>query len=414
MMKTGKIMLSLFLMAFIIGMFNLRADELIVLNGLAETLSRVDLESGSVENNFVSLGLIPNYVVCKNDMAYVVNSGSDDLYIIDLPGGTVDDIIDLGSGRNPWAEVFVNDTVLIISNFNTSTISKVDVRNRDIIGEWPVEPRPQGMLTIRQRTYIAISGFNPSDLTYGQGMIAVWDNSGDSLIEYIDVGVNPQDLDIGPDGRLYVVCTGDYEGQAGMLYIIDTVELLAVDSFQTSTALFPPTDVVVSPDGVGYLAAGGWAGYGEVYTFDPINAQILHGQSNPLKTGTGVFSVLKASDSTVFTMNFGADNVTEMDSAGNILHTYSVGDGPQVGVIYRNSPQYICGDANADGGINVSDAVYIINYVFIGGAAPIPYEAGDANCDGGVNVSDAVYIINYVFVGGSDPCDPNNDGIPDC
>jgi hypothetical protein len=68
--------------------------------------------------------------------------------------------------------------------------------------------------------------------------------------------------------------------------------------------------------------------------------------------------------------------------------------------------QGICGDANNDGTVNVSDAVYIINYVFVGGGEPQPVLAcGDANGDGMVNVSDAVWIINYVFVGGGPPGD---------
>jgi len=68
-------------------------------------------------------------------------------------------------------------------------------------------------------------------------------------------------------------------------------------------------------------------------------------------------------------------------------------------------PQYICGDANNDEAVNVSDAVYIINFVFVGGDPPDPYESGNVNCDLNVNVSDAVWIINYVFVGGAAPCD---------
>lgn len=66
---------------------------------------------------------------------------------------------------------------------------------------------------------------------------------------------------------------------------------------------------------------------------------------------------------------------------------------------------YTCGDANSDDDVNVSDAVYIINYVFIGGTAPDPMASAEVNCDGSVNVSDAVYIINYVFIGGNAPCD---------
>jgi len=74
----------------------------------------------------------------------------------------------------------------------------------------------------------------------------------------------------------------------------------------------------------------------------------------------------------------------------------------------------ICGDANSDESVNVSDAVYIINYVFVGGDPPDPLESGEVNCDGSVNVSDAVYIINYVFVSGTPPCDTDGDSIPDC
>jgi hypothetical protein len=77
-------------------------------------------------------------------------------------------------------------------------------------------------------------------------------------------------------------------------------------------------------------------------------------------------------------------------------------------------PEYTCGDANNDGTVNVSDAVAIINYVFVGGDPPLPLEAGDVNCDETCNVSDAVWIINYVFVGGNSPCDTSGDGEPDC
>jgi Zinc carboxypeptidase/Carboxypeptidase regulatory-like domain/Dockerin type I domain len=75
---------------------------------------------------------------------------------------------------------------------------------------------------------------------------------------------------------------------------------------------------------------------------------------------------------------------------------------------------YICGDANSDEDVNVSDAVFIINYVFIGGDTPDPIESGDANCDEDTNVSDAVWIINFVFIGGDIPCDTDGDSEPDC
>ena len=66
----------------------------------------------------------------------------------------------------------------------------------------------------------------------------------------------------------------------------------------------------------------------------------------------------------------------------------------------------MCGDANLDSKVALSDAVYIINYVFSGGNAPKPVLAcGDYNGDARVNVSDAVANINYVFSGGNPPGD---------
>lgn len=73
---------------------------------------------------------------------------------------------------------------------------------------------------------------------------------------------------------------------------------------------------------------------------------------------------------------------------------------------YTDMMQFICGDADGSGSVNVGDAVFLINYIFKGGPAPDPLESGDANCDGAVNIGDAVYLINYIFKGGPEPCCP--------
>jgi hypothetical protein len=62
------------------------------------------------------------------------------------------------------------------------------------------------------------------------------------------------------------------------------------------------------------------------------------------------------------------------------------------------------GDANGDCFVDISDAVYLIAYIFSGGSAPIPYRAGDVNCDDIVDISDVVYLIAYIFSGGYPPC----------
>src|SRR5574341_59946 len=65
----------------------------------------------------------------------------------------------------------------------------------------------------------------------------------------------------------------------------------------------------------------------------------------------------------------------------------------------------IAGDANGSGGTpNLTDIVYLVNFVFKGGPAPNPPCRGDENASGGsANLSDIVYLVNYVFKGGPAP-----------
>ncbi|MGB5105807.1 MAG: M28 family peptidase [Candidatus Zixiibacteriota bacterium] len=67
-------------------------------------------------------------------------------------------------------------------------------------------------------------------------------------------------------------------------------------------------------------------------------------------------------------------------------------------------PTYVCGDADNNDIVTISDAVYLINYIFAGGPAPDPLEAGDVDCNIILTISDAVYLINYIFSGGPQPC----------
>lgn len=62
-----------------------------------------------------------------------------------------------------------------------------------------------------------------------------------------------------------------------------------------------------------------------------------------------------------------------------------------------------CGDADGNTIWNISDAVFLIAYIFGGGPAPDPLCLGDADGNGIVNISDAVYLIAYIFGGGPEP-----------
>jgi len=94
------------------------------------------------------------------------------------------------------------------------------------------------------------------------------------------------------------------------------------------------------------------------------------------------------------------------DNGDGISHNYPIpngGDGNLGSLTFLTGIVFIRGDADADGVINSADVVYLINYLFKGGPAPMPLEAGDVNCDEIINSADVVYLINYLFKGGPPP-----------
>ncbi|MCB2230942.1 M4 family metallopeptidase [bacterium] len=67
-------------------------------------------------------------------------------------------------------------------------------------------------------------------------------------------------------------------------------------------------------------------------------------------------------------------------------------------------PPYICGDVNNNQeGPDLSDLIYLVNYLFSGGPAPAFMGAADATGEGDVDLSDLIALVNYLFSGGPAP-----------
>lgn len=69
-------------------------------------------------------------------------------------------------------------------------------------------------------------------------------------------------------------------------------------------------------------------------------------------------------------------------------------------------PPFRRGDANGDGSLDLSDAVFTLGFLFLGGPTPVCLKSTDADDSGGVDLSDAVYVLNHLFQGGASPPEP--------
>ena len=85
-------------------------------------------------------------------------------------------------------------------------------------------------------------------------------------------------------------------------------------------------------------------------------------------------------------------------------------------------PQFRRGDSNASGGVNISDAITLLDHVFRG--QPIACaDAGDFDDLGTLEIGDAVLLLFYLFLGLDPPATPGpnrcgedvaTDDLPKC
>lgn len=72
----------------------------------------------------------------------------------------------------------------------------------------------------------------------------------------------------------------------------------------------------------------------------------------------------------------------------------------------ENLNKFVRGDTNNDGKMDISDAVFMLNYLFNGGKSPPCNPVADINSDGKTNISDAVFLLRHLFMGGEQPPQP--------
>lgn len=68
--------------------------------------------------------------------------------------------------------------------------------------------------------------------------------------------------------------------------------------------------------------------------------------------------------------------------------------------------RFLRGDVDNSGGLSLSDAVVLLNHLFLGQAKPSCLEAENTDNDGQVTLTDAVYLLSFLFLGGKEPPAP--------
>lgn len=82
-----------------------------------------------------------------------------------------------------------------------------------------------------------------------------------------------------------------------------------------------------------------------------------------------------------------------------------------VGSCMGEEPMFLRGDANNDCGVDLTDAVFTLNWLFQGGTTPACFDAADTDDSGGIDLTDPIALLNYLFTGGIAPRAPGPDNL---
>ena len=206
-------------------------NNIIFFNGLAESLSIMDIKSETIKNNVKTTGIWPNHITYDTDLI-LVNSGDNTLSILNIDDLELKKEIYLGSGKNPWMAFPVPETKYIyVSCYLTDQVIKVDRVSGEILVTISVQKNPQGGVILGKKLFIGNTGSDSISV------INIMTDIVEQTIILPNVQnrtkLNPQTI-IGFDNKneIHVVCSGinNFVNSDGVIMVLtsDTYEVKSV------------------------------------------------------------------------------------------------------------------------------------------------------------------------------------------
>ncbi|MFN8177009.1 MAG: YncE family protein [bacterium] len=306
--------------------------RVLVVNTLSETLSSLDLGSGRMSVNAAVVGTWANRVAAMpgGQLLLVTDSGSNEVEV--LAASTLAHLrsIDVGAGRNPWTTKPLDAARALVTNWLGSEARVLQVPSGSLGRAIPTTVGPEGFASAGQRAYVACSNFGGTPGSFGEGRLDVIDASAQEVIASVAVGRNPQDVAIAADGRVHVLCTGDYAGiEPGRVDVVDPSSLAVVGTVPLGGS---PERVAAGPDGAMWTVGF----QGGLRRYDPSTLAVLGDPVDPQLTGPLSAIAVDGTSNTVYVTAFDDDRLLAVDGTTRLVtNTWQVGDGPVDVIVLR-------------------------------------------------------------------------------
>jgi uncharacterized protein (TIGR03118 family) len=293
--------------------------------------------------------------------AYVTNSSSSSVSVIDTATNTVIDTIGVG-GRPVAVAITPNGARVYVANSNSNSVSVIDTATNTVITTVGLESFPQGVAITPNGSHAYVTNTNSNSVsvidtatntviaTIGVGMgpvgvaitpdgsrayvtnsvsnsVSVIDTATNTVIATVAVGLVPYGVAITPDGsRAYVP-----NNIGGSVSVIDT----ATNTVIATVGTVQPNGVAITPDGSRAYVANDAHTAGSVSVIDTATNTVL----TTVAVGITAEGLAITPDGThAYVACFGSNSVFVIDTATNTVSaTVGVGSNP-VGVAISPAP----------------------------------------------------------------------------
>ena len=370
-----------------------------IVNAASQGISILDIEKWQITNHVISVGKWPADIKIQGNFAYVVNTGDNNVQIIDLNNNTTAGIIDIGNDTWPEKIAFASDSKAYVTSNRTNSVKVVDLASRTVQKSIEVGVEPFGTAFINGKIYVCNSAISyvlervTGD--YGEGTVSVIDTATDRVISTIKVEINPVDVVSDSKGNVLVLCNGNYSNITGKLVVIDSSTDNVTATIDLGTI---PSGIAVSPKGIAYITC--WGG---LLAYDITTGKLLHDASAPLSDFAEGAGLAADNDGNLYItvpdwIASDRDKLLVMDASEKLVRTYTPGRGASMVAIRQEvgskimPPQKLTPwDVNGDGKVDVGDLVLVGRHfgeIIKEPISPNP----DVNGDGTVDISDLVLI----------------------
>lgn len=323
----------------------IKDGSLFLFNGLGDvgTLSVID-NDGEIANDIMNVGKWPNHISENEGILYVVNSGNNNIQMIDASNNVNVGSIELTEFSNPMRSVVCNGKVYVTNSFgggidvysieedtlNTILIPEVMVPGTSINGG------TDAIYTDGHFVFVGVKNITYDinwNAVYGLEYLLIINSDSDEIEVATEVGYNITDILIDNESDLHVLCSGNRDDVNGIVKVYEETKM-SKRGLEEIILGSQPSSLIMNSEGMVYVGVAGlnpdWTGFGGIMKYNSNTNDVLNDSENLFYTSTnsGIMDICVDGYNKIYAPLF-SDNqliVFENDVVDTILTT---GNGPQ-------------------------------------------------------------------------------------